>query len=332
MKHLAARHPGARTRPPTATATSCTACGQAGGGGQPAAGPANSLGPATARRWAPCWRACTWLGASFGATSPTCAACPWWNDTVPGGAALPRCGSGSAAILAYQNHVAAGSSAYAALPRGSGHLRPVPATTCCSHPRPPAAQPPLRFLRFLLAGVDTWAFDPAWPERLVRRPEGTGSADEERQRCLPAGLRRPAEPAGRRAPPAAGHARRRSLRFWISRLWTCTAARSRMLKPHDPTHFERRACATHACRAGLSSCPQASRHSPHRPPGPHRMNSNLFRHAPASKWVKQAPSVLQPLALSGLFFMFMAVMSWPHGAGGGQCARAGFAAGCHRWV
>jgi hypothetical protein len=31
---------------------------------------------ATAPPWAPCWRACTWPGATSTAASPTCAACP----------------------------------------------------------------------------------------------------------------------------------------------------------------------------------------------------------------------------------------------------------------
>ncbi|MBA2674517.1 MAG: homoserine kinase, partial [Ramlibacter sp.] len=49
---------------------------------------------------------------------------------------------------------------------------------------------------------------------------------------------RPLAAAERRLLPAA--ARAGALRFWVSRLWDLHLPReASLLKPHDPTHFER---------------------------------------------------------------------------------------------
>jgi homoserine kinase type II len=62
------------------------------------------------RRGRPCWRACTWRGATTTASQPNLRGLPWWNETVP--VVLPHMDAAQAALLraelAYQNHVAAG--------------------------------------------------------------------------------------------------------------------------------------------------------------------------------------------------------------------------------
>jgi homoserine kinase type II len=93
---------------------------------------------------------------------------------------------------------------------------------------------------FYFAGVDTWLFDIAvclndWCVDLA-----TGACDTARQDAfLQAYARvRPLTAAERRLLPAMQRAG--ALRFWISRLWDLHLPReASMLKPHDPTHFER---------------------------------------------------------------------------------------------
>ncbi len=118
-------------------------------------------------------------------------------------------------------------------------------TTCCSTPttssRYPRASPRLSgFFDFYFAGVDTWLFDIAvalndWCIEL-----DTGIADALRSASLLAAYNtvRPLTGAERRLLPAL--VRAGALRFWISRLWDLYLPReASMLKPHDPTHFER---------------------------------------------------------------------------------------------
>lgn len=96
------------------------------------------------------------------------------------------------------------------------------------------------FFDFYFAGVDSWLFDIAvcmndWCIDLQ-----TGAADAQRSRALLAAYAavRPLTQAERRLLPAM--ARAGALRFWISRLWDLHLPReASMLKPHDPTHFER---------------------------------------------------------------------------------------------
>jgi homoserine kinase type II len=160
---------------------------------------------------------------------------PWWNETVP--VVLPHVGPGQAALLqselAYQNHVAAGSG-YAALPRGPIHadlfrdnvmFEGTELTGCFD---------------FYFAGVDTWLFDLAvcLNDWCIDLP--TGRHDGERATAMLAAYQavRPLTAAERELLPAM--LRAGALRFWISRLWDFYLPRqASMLKPHDPTHFER---------------------------------------------------------------------------------------------
>ncbi len=162
-------------------------------------------------------------------------ALPWWNETVP--VVLPHIGAAQAALLqselAYQNHVAA-SSAYAALPRGPIHadlfrdnvmFEGEELTGCFD---------------FYFAGIDTWLFDLAVSlnDWCIDLP--TGRHDEQRAAALLTAYQavRPLTGAERELLPAM--LRAGALRFWISRLWDFYLPReASMLKPHDPTHFER---------------------------------------------------------------------------------------------
>ena len=175
----------------------------------------------------------------FPRIQPNLRGLPWWNDTAP--VVLPYLDAPQAALLrselAYQNHVAE-SSGYAALPRGPIHAdlfrdnamfatdEEVPRLT--------------GVFDFYFAGTDSWLFDLAvclndWAINL-----STGEADAGRTAALldAYGTVRPLIAAERALLPAM--LRAAALRFWISRLWDFHLPReASMLKPHDPTHFER---------------------------------------------------------------------------------------------
>ena len=174
-------------------------------------------------------------GRDYDRRQPNLRGLPWWNETVP--VVLPHLDAAQAALLqaelAYQNHIAA-SSAYAALPRGPVHadlfrdnamFEGETLTGCFD---------------FYFAGVDTFLFDLSvclndWCIDLA-----TGKHHPERAAALLAAYQteRPLTAEERTLLPAM--LRAGALRFWISRLWDFYLPReATMLKPHDPTHFER---------------------------------------------------------------------------------------------
>jgi homoserine kinase type II len=171
----------------------------------------------------------------YGRHQPNLRGLAWWNETVP--VVLPHLDPGQAALLrtelAFQNHVAA-SSAYAALPRGPVHADLFRDNAMFDDGTLTG------FFDFYFAGVDTWLFDVAvclndWCIDLA-----TGVHDPVRADALLAayGRVRPLAAAERRLLPAM--LRAGALRFWISRLWDFHLPReASLLKPHDPTHFER---------------------------------------------------------------------------------------------
>jgi homoserine kinase type II len=135
--------------------------------------------------------------------------------------------------LAYQNHIAA-SAAYAALPRGPVHADLFRDNVMFD------GEQLTGFFDFYFAGVDTWLFDLAvcLNDWCIDLP--TGVQDGQRaQAMLQAYVSvRPLSAAERALLPAL--LRAGALRFWISRLWDYHLPReASMLKPHDPTHFER---------------------------------------------------------------------------------------------
>ena len=168
-------------------------------------------------------------------SQPNLRALPWWNQTVP--VVLPYVDEAQAALLrselAFQNHVADGS-AYAALPRGVIHADLFRDNVMFEQDRLTG------LFDFYFAGVDCWLFDIAvclndWCIDLA-----TGAHHEEHAAAFLrayAGVR-PLAAAERQLLPAM--LRAGALRFWISRLWDFHLPReAAMLKPHDPSHFER---------------------------------------------------------------------------------------------
>lgn len=159
----------------------------------------------------------------------------WWNETAP--LVMPQLDAPEATLLqaelAYQNHVAE-TPAYAALPRGAVHADLFRDNVMFD------GDTLTGFFDFYFAGVDTFLYDLAvcMNDWCVHLP--TGAHDEERADALLSAYQsvRPLQGAERSLLPAM--ARAAALRFWISRLWDWHLPReAEVLKPHDPTHFER---------------------------------------------------------------------------------------------
>ena len=174
-------------------------------------------------------------GRDYNRHQPNLRGLAWWNDTVP--VVLPYLDAAQAALitaeLAYQNHIAA-SSAHAALPRG-----PVHADLFRDNVLFEGAELTGLF-DFYFAGVDTWLFDVAvcLNDWCIDLATGTHDAGRARAFLDAYAAERPLTAAERQLLPAM--LRAGALRFWISRLWDFHLPReASMLKPHDPTHFER---------------------------------------------------------------------------------------------
>ncbi|TXH91045.1 MAG: homoserine kinase [Rhodoferax sp.] len=181
-------------------------------------------------------------GQSFEMRQPNLRGLPWWNETVP--VVLPHLDAPQAELLraelAYQNHVAV-QAEYVALPRGAIHADLFRDNVMFAHDLGDGAAPELTgFFDFYFAGVDTWLFDLAvclndWCVDLAQ-----GANDLERARAFVAAYQtvRPLTASERALLPAM--LRAGALRFWLSRLWDFYLPRdAALLKPHDPTHFER---------------------------------------------------------------------------------------------
>jgi homoserine kinase type II len=174
-------------------------------------------------------------GQDYPRQQPNLRGLPWWNQTVP--VVLPHLEPAQAQLLtselAYQNHVAA-SPAYQGLPRGPVHADLFRDNVMFDNGQLSG------FFDFYFAGCDTFAFDLAvclndWCIDLA-----TGEPDAQRARAMTAAYEtvRPLTAVERQLLPAM--LRAGALRFWLSRLWDWHLPReASMLKPHDPTHFER---------------------------------------------------------------------------------------------
>ncbi|MFO1246171.1 MAG: homoserine kinase [Ramlibacter sp.] len=174
-------------------------------------------------------------GRDFNRSQPNLRGLPWWNDTVP--VVLPYLDAPQAALLkselAFQNHVAA-SSAYAALPCGPVHADLFRDNVMFD------GEQLTGFFDFYFAGVDSWLFDLAvcLNDWCVDLPTGAHDAPRAAAFLQAYAAVRPLSQAERHLLPAL--LRAGALRFWISRLWDFHLPReASMLKPHDPTHFER---------------------------------------------------------------------------------------------
>ncbi len=171
----------------------------------------------------------------FAMQQPNLRGLPWQNETAP--LVYPHLHAAQLALLqnelAYQHEIAA-SAAYAALPRGPVHadlfrdnvMFEGDTLTGC--------------FDFYFAGVDTWMFDLGVCLNDWAINHADGSHEPARAQALLDAYQavRPLTDGERALLPAMTRAA--ALRFWISRLWDFYLPReASMLKPHDPTHFER---------------------------------------------------------------------------------------------
>ena len=173
--------------------------------------------------------------SSYERQQPNLRGLPWWNETVP--VVLPHIGAEPAALLqselAYQNHVAA-SSAYAALPRGPIHADLFRDNVMFE------GEELTGLFDFYFAGVDPFLFDLAvcLNDWCIDLPTGAHAAPRAQAMIDAYQTVRPLTTHERALLPAM--LRAGALRFWISRLWDFYLPReAAMLKPNDPTHFER---------------------------------------------------------------------------------------------
>jgi homoserine kinase type II len=194
---------------------------------------------------APTVRHCAAVGAmlarmhlaarDFPLSQPNLRGLPWWNETVP--VVLPYARPAQAALLrselAFQNHIAT-SSTFAALPRGPVHADLFRDNVMFDQGELTG------FFDFYFAGVDSWLFDIAvcLNDWCVDLPTGAHEAERARAFLQAYASVRPLAAAERQLLPAM--LRAGALRFWISRLWDFHLPReAALLKPHDPSHFER---------------------------------------------------------------------------------------------
>jgi homoserine kinase type II len=174
-------------------------------------------------------------GEDYNRSQPNLRGLAWWNDTVP--VVLPYLEEDQARLLqselAFQNHIAQGA-AYQALPKGPVHADLFRDNVMFEGEKLSG------FFDFYFAGNDTWLFDLSVCMNDWCIDLNSGEHAPERALAMLNAYQevRPLRSAERQLLPAM--LRAGALRFWISRLWDFHLPReASMLKPHDPTHFER---------------------------------------------------------------------------------------------
>lgn len=174
-------------------------------------------------------------GEDYHRNQPNLRGLAWWNDTVA--VVLPYLQKDQARLLqselAFQNHIAQGA-AYQALPKGPVHADLFRDNVMFE------GEKLTGFFDFYFAGNDTWLFDLSVCMNDWCIDINSGEHTPERAVALLNAYQkvRPLRSAERQLLPAM--LRAGALRFWISRLWDFHLPReASMLKPHDPTHFER---------------------------------------------------------------------------------------------
>ena len=174
-------------------------------------------------------------GEDYNRSQPNLRGLAWWNDTVP--VVLPYLEEDQASLLqselAFQNHIAQGA-AYQALPKGPVHADLFRDNVMFE------GEKLTGFFDFYFAGNDTWLFDLSVCMNDWCIDLNSGEHAPERALAMLNAYQevRPLRSAERQLLPAM--LRAGALRFWISRLWDFHLPReASMLKPHDPTHFER---------------------------------------------------------------------------------------------
>ncbi|MEX8496637.1 MAG: homoserine kinase [Leptothrix ochracea] len=178
-------------------------------------------------------------GQNYAQHQPNLRGLGWWDETIP--TLLPFLDEHQHALitteLAFQHSLAA-SAAYQALPRGPIHADLFRDNVMFDGPV--GHERLSGFFDFYFAGVDAWLFDIAvclndWCIDL-----DSGRLDETRAQAFISAYdqERPLSHDEIRLLPSM--LRAGALRFWTSRLWDFHMPReARLLKPHDPRHFER---------------------------------------------------------------------------------------------
>ena len=174
-------------------------------------------------------------GEDYNRSQPNLRGLAWWNDTVP--VVQPYLEEDQARLLqselAFQNHIAQGA-AYQALPKGPVHADLFRDNVMFE------GEKLTGFFDFYFAGNDTWLYDLSVCMNDWCIDLNSGEHAPERALAMLNAYQevRPLRSAERQLLPAM--LRAGALRFWISRLWDFHLPReASMLKPHDPTHFER---------------------------------------------------------------------------------------------
>ncbi len=177
--------------------------------------------------------------ADFGMSQPNLRGLGWWQETIP--TIRPFLHAAQAELileeLRFQTEVAE-SAAARALPRGPIHADLFRDNAMFEGP--PGHEALTGIFDFYFAGVDALIFDLSvclndWCIDL-----DSGRLATERARALLGAYEaiRPLDGNEHRLLPASMRAA--ALRFWVSRLWDFHLPRdAKMLKAHDPQHFER---------------------------------------------------------------------------------------------
>lgn len=193
-------------------------------------------------------------GADFPLQQPNLRGLRWWTETVP--QVLPFVTDAQRQLLvdelAYQQALG-DSAAYAKLPRGPIHADLFRDNVMFLQPPAPEAAPAHNgveamhgrerlsgFFDFYFAGVDSFLFDVAvcLNDWCIDLDSGRMAEDRASAFVRAYAEQRPLDSGEQRLLPAL--LRAAAFRFWLSRLWDFHLPReASMLKPHDPSHFER---------------------------------------------------------------------------------------------
>lgn len=174
-------------------------------------------------------------GQDYPAQQPNLRGLAWWTETVP--VVIPHLNATQRELieseLAFQQSLAAGPD-YPQLPRGPIHADLFRDNVMFDGPQLSG------FFDFYFAGCDTFAFDIAvclndWCIDLT-----SGELDPVRAQAMVAAYDTERRLTDTELALLPAMLRGAALRFWTSRLWDFYLPRdAAMLKPHDPTHFER---------------------------------------------------------------------------------------------
>ncbi|MEJ5896758.1 homoserine kinase [Aquabacterium sp. G14] len=174
-------------------------------------------------------------GTDYPRQQPNLRGLAWWTETIP--VVRPHLNAEQAALieseLAFQQDLAT-TEAYRSLPQGPIHADLFRDNVMFDGPTLSG------FFDFYFAGCDTFAFDIAvclndWCIDLA-----TGALDPARAQAFVAAYDAERHLTDAELSLLPAMLRAAALRFWTSRLWDFYLPRdAAMLKPHDPTHFER---------------------------------------------------------------------------------------------